>query len=275
MAVNSSAELSVATPGPSWWMRLRRSTWAPPIVIFFVIIAFWSAAVEIFDLPIYLLPPPHLIVREMVEHFDLFARNGLWTLLEAIVGFVFGGGAGFLLGALLAVSKFLERGCLPYVVGATTVPIVAFAPLVVVYVGTDVQSKMVIAAIVSFFPLCLYTLKGLLSTDLVQRDLFYSLAASRWDTFFRLQMPTALPYILTAMKQTSTVAVIAAIIAEYIQADRGFGYLILQSSYTMDIPRMWAAVVFSSLMAISFYALVVLLERRFAGWHVSQVEHKL
>jgi NitT/TauT family transport system permease protein len=225
-------------------------------------------------LPTYLLPSPWQIVMELAQHYALFLRNGYWTLIEAMAGFALGGGTGLLLGIGLAQSRFMERGCLPYIVGATTVPIVAFAPLVVVYVGTGVQSKIVVAAIVSFFPLCLYTLKGLLSTDLVLRDLFYSLAASRWDVFFRLRLPTSLPYVFTAMKQTSTLAVISAIIAEYIQADRGLGYLILQSSYVMDIPRMWSAVVFSSLMAMLFYGLVVWLERRFVGWHSSLIDQR-
>ena len=255
-----------------WWTNFTRSTWGPPLLFFVVIITLWSAVVAIFDLPTYLLPSPLLIVKEIQQNLALFLRNGLWTLLEAMAGFLIGGGIGLLLVAMLALSRLLERGCLPYIVGATTVPIVAFAPLVVVYVGTGIQSKIVIAAIVSFFPLCLYTLKGLLSTELVLRDLFYSLAAARRDVFFKLQVPSSLPYVFTAMKQTSTVAVIAAIIAEYIQADRGYGYLILQSSYTMDIPRMWAAVVFSSLMAMLFYGIVLLLERRFVSWHASLVE---
>ena len=137
--------------------------------------------------------------------------------------------------------------------------------------ANSVYSLTITTAIFPIFYLAITHQDG---TDLVLRDLFYSLAASRWDRFFKLQVPTSLPYVFTAMKQTSTVAVIAAIIAEYIQADRGYGYLILQSSYTMDIPRMWAAVLFSSLMAMIFYALVVLLERRLVGWHSSLVEPK-
>lgn len=256
------------------WGREMVRVWAPPIIIFFVILALWSLVIVIFDLPTYLLPSPGRILTEMRQNIGVFARNGMWTLIEAVSGYLLGGMFGLLLGTALALSKFWERGCLPYIVGATTVPIVAFAPLVVIYVGFGMQSKIVIAAIVSFFPLCLYTLKGLLSTDLVQRDLFYSLAASRWDVFFKLQVPTSLPYVMTAAKQTSTVAVIAAIIAEYIQANRGFGYLILQSSYVMNIPRMWAAVIFSSLMAMSFYAVVVILERRLVGWHSSMIEQR-
>jgi NitT/TauT family transport system permease protein len=270
----ASTDVYPAGAATTFWDRLRYASWGPPLIFLILILTVWSLTIVIFDLPTYLLPSPRLIVVEIQQNLGIFVRNGLWTLLEALAGFILGGGIGLLLGALLALSRFLERGCLPYIVGATTVPIVAFAPLVVVYVGTGIQSKIVIAAVVSFFPLCLYTLKGLLSTDLVLRDLFYSLAASRWDRFFKLQVPTSLPYVFTAMKQTSTVAVIAAIIAEYIQADRGYGYLILQSSYTMDIPRMWAAVLFSSLMAMIFYALVVLLERRLIGWHSSLVEPK-
>jgi NitT/TauT family transport system permease protein len=256
--------------------KIRRifKVWFPPILVFIIGFTFWTLSIDIFDIPTYLLPSPGRLFTEVTLRFNLFISNGVWTLAEAIAGFLLGGGIGLLLGATLALSKSLERGCLPYIVGATTIPIVAFAPLVVIYVGFGIQSKIVVAAIVSFFPLCLYTLKGLLSTDLVQRELFHSLAASRWDVFFKLQVPTSLPFVMTAMKQTSTVAVVAAIIAEYIQAEKGFGYLILSSSYLMDIPRMWAAVLFSSLMAMIFYSLVVLVEKKFVSWHVSMIDER-
>lgn len=255
-------------------IRQTLKVWAPPILVFIVGLSSWAISIVVFDIPAYLLPSPSRILTEIIQRTDIFISNGLWTLAEAIAGFLLGGGVGLLLGAILSLSKSLERGCLPYIVGATTVPIVAFAPLVVIYVGFGIQSKIVVAAIVSFFPLCLYTLKGLLSTDLVQRELFHSLAASRWDVFFKLQVPTSLPFVMTAMKQTSTVAVVAAIIAEYIQAERGFGYLILSSSYIMDIPRMWTAVLFSSAMAMFFYSLVVLIEKRFVSWHVSMIDER-
>lgn len=284
MATNNSTVEALPTPRDETgsvqtffnkpWVRQAMRAYAPPVIFFVIILTLWSLAVIVLNLPTYILPSPLRIWDEIVKNTDVFVRAGLWTLLEAVAGYVIGGAIGLLLGTMLALSKFLERGLLPYIVGATTIPIVAFAPLVVIYVGTDVKSKIAIAAIVSFFPLCLYTLKGLQSTELVQRDLFYSLAASRWDVFFRLQWPTSLPYVLTAMKQTSTVAVIAAIIAEYIQADRGFGYLILQSSYTMNIPRMWSAVLFSSLMAMFFYAIVVYIERRLVAWHSSLIEQR-
>lgn len=248
--------------------------WFPPLVIFILLLVSWVLVIEIFNVPQYLLPSPGSILREMVQSFEVFVRNGAVTLLSAILGYIIGGTLGLLLGTLLSLSKFMERGLLPFIVGSTTVPIVAFAPIVVVYVGAGIQSKIVVAAIVSFFPLCLYTLKGLLSTDLTQRDLFYSLAASRRHVFFKLQVPTALPYIMTAMKQTSTVAVVSAIVAEYIQANVGFGFLILQSSYVMNIPRMWTSVLYSSMMAMVFYFIIVIIERKVVPWHESMVEDK-
>jgi len=253
---------------------LRLPSWSPPVIIFVAIIVIWVVFIELFKIPTYLLPSPKQIVLEMIRNLPMFLKNGQWTMIEAVSGFILGGGFGFLLGVFLTISKFWEKGCLPYIIASTTVPIVAFAPLVVVYVGFGIQAKIVIAAIVSFFPLCLYTQKGLMSTDLVQRDLFYSLAASRKDQFFKLQLPTSLPYVLTAMKQTSTVAVVSAIIAEYIQADRGFGYLILSSSYQMNIPRLWASIIFSSIMAITFYVIVVIIEKRLLSWHSSMVDQK-
>ena len=255
--------------------KLIELKWFPPIFFLIILFAIWVGSIVVFKIPTYLLPSPLKIYKEIVQNLSLFAFNGYWTLVEAVAGYLLGGSFGFLLGSLLAYSKFFERGFLPYVVGATTIPIVAFAPLVIIYVGFGIASKIVIAAIVSFFPLTLYTLKGMQSSDLIHRDLFYVLAASRFNIFIKLQLQSALPYIFTAMKQTSTIAVIAAIIAEYIQADRGFGYLILQSSYVMDIPRMWSAVLFSCLLAMSFYGLVVLIERKFVWWHSSLKELKI
>ena len=255
--------------------KLVELKWFPPIFFLILLFTLWVGSIVIFKIPTYLLPSPIKIYKEIVQNINLFAFNGFWTLIEAVAGFLFGGLFGFILGSLLAYSKFFEKGLLPYVVGSTTIPIVAFAPLVIIYVGFGIASKIVIAAIVSFFPLTLYTLKGMQSSDLIHRDLFYVLAASRFKIFIKLQFYSALPYIFTAMKQTSTVAVIAAIIAEYIQADRGFGYLILQSSYVMDIPRMWSAVLFACLLAMSFYGIVVLIERKFVWWHSSLKELKI
>ena len=255
--------------------KLIELKWFPPIFFLILLFVVWVGSILIFKIPTYLLPSPLKIYNEIAQNLYLFISNGFWTLVEAVAGYLLGGGFGFLLGSLCAYSKFFERGLLPYIVGATTIPIVAFAPLVIIYVGFGIASKIVIAAIVSFFPLTLYTLKGMQSSDFIHRDLFYVLAASRFNVFIKLQFQSALPYIFTAMKQTSTIAVIAAIIAEYIQADRGFGYLILQSSYVMDIPRMWSAVLFSCLLAMSFYGLVVLFERRYVWWHSSLKELKI
>jgi NitT/TauT family transport system permease protein len=152
---------------------------------------------------------------------------------------------------------------------ATNIPIVAFAPVVVIYFGFGIESKIVVAGFISFFPMCINTLKGLKSADVVHRDLFYSFAASRTDLFFKLRLPSALPFIFAALRQTATASVLAAVVAEFIQASQGLGWLILTSAYVMDMPRLWATVVVSSVIAILFYSIVAFIERRAIPWHAS------
>ena len=125
--------------------KLIELKWFPPIFFLILLFAVWIGSILIFKIPTYLLPSPLKIYKEIAQNLYLFAFNGFWTLVEAVAGYLLGGSFGFLLGSLLAYSKFFERGFLPYVVGATTIPIVAFAPLVIIYVGFGIASKIVIA----------------------------------------------------------------------------------------------------------------------------------
>jgi NitT/TauT family transport system permease protein len=190
-------------------------------------------------------------------------------LVEAVLGFFIGGAIGFIIAVVLDSSELLERGVLPYLIASTNIPIVALAPVIVLWFGFGMESKIAVAAFLTFFPVVIYTLKGLKSAEPVLRDLFYSNNASRWQTFRRLRLPSAMPYIFTALKVGATTSVLAAVVAEFIQASEGLGYLILSSSYTNNITRVWAAVVVSSAIAISFYALVVIVERWAIPWHAS------
>jgi NitT/TauT family transport system permease protein len=158
---------------------------------------------------------------------------------------------------------------MPYIISATNIPIVAFAPVVVIYFGFGMSSKMVVAGFISFFPICINTLKGLASSDVILRDLFHSLSASRTDLLLKLRLPSALPFIFAALRQTATSSVLAAVIAEFIQASRGLGWVILTSAYAMHIPRLWATVVVCSTMALLFYYAVLFVEHRAIPWHAS------
>ena len=194
----------------------------------------------------------------------ILARAALFTLQEALVGFVLGGVLGFVLGVVFAHSGLLERGLLPYVVASQTVPLLAIAPMVVIWFGGNWVSVALIAAYLTFFPVTINTLRGLRSPEPTAVELMHSYAASRWDILWKLRVPAALPYIFTALKVSATASVVGAIIGELPSgiAD-GLGRVILNFNqyYATGPEKLWASILFASLTGMVFFLIVLVLER--------------
>ncbi len=210
---------------------------------------------------------PLLLVR-------ILGQAGLNTWATAAVGFVFGGLLGFGLGTLFAHSRLMERGLLPYVVASQTVPILAIAPMVVIWLGAGWLSVAVISAYLTFFPVTINTLRGLTSPHPTALELMHSYAASRWTTLWKLRFPAALPYIFTALKVSATASVVGAIIGELPSGMRdGLGGAILNFNqyYTSDPAKLWAAILISALVGIAFFLLVTLVERQVLKGYVREV----
>ena len=189
---------------------------------------------------------------------------GLFTFREAITGFLLGGFLGLLLGTIFAHVKLAERGCMPYVVASQTIPILAIAPMVIIWLKAGWLSVAVIAAYLTFFPVTINTLRGLRSPDPAMVELMHSYAASDWDILRKLRFPAAMPYIFTAFKVSATASVVGAIIGELPSGIRnGLGGAILNfNQYYISGPqKLWAAVVASACVGILFYILVALLEK--------------
>ncbi len=190
---------------------------------------------------------------------------GIYTFSEAIFGFVFGAVLGLVLGAVFAHSPLLERGLLPYVVASQTVPILAIAPMVVIWLGAGQLSVAVIAAYLTFFPVTINTLRGLQSPAAQQVELMRSYAASRWTIMWKLRLPAALPYIFTALKVSATASVVGAIIGELPSGiGDGLGRAILDfsSDYSLvSTPKLWASIVMAAAVGIFFFLSVSLAER--------------
>ena len=190
---------------------------------------------------------------------------GIYTFSEAIFGFVFGAVLGFILGSVFAHSPLMERGLLPYVVASQTVPILAIAPMVVIWLGAGQLSVAVIAAYLTFFPVTINTLRGLQSPAAEQVELLRSYAASRWTIMWKLRLPAALPYIFTALKVSATASVVGAIIGELPSGiGDGLGRAILDfsSDYSMvSTPKLWASIVMAATVGILFFVAVNLAER--------------
>lgn len=194
----------------------------------------------------------------------ILAQAALFTLQEALVGFVLGGVLGFVLGVVFAHSGLLERGLLPYVVASQTVPLLAIAPMVVIWFGGNWLSVALIAAYLTFFPVTINTLRGLRSPEPTAVELMHSYAASSWDILWKLRVPAALPYIFTALKVSATASVVGAIIGELPSgiAD-GLGRVILNFNqyYATGPEKLWASILFASLTGMVFFLIVTGLER--------------
>jgi NitT/TauT family transport system permease protein len=223
------------------------------------------------------MPHVHTIVRALFEQptagvgdiliVQLF-HAALFTAKEAAVGFVLGASFGFALGVLMSQWRILQRGLLPYVVGSQTVPILAVAPIVVVYLGSlhvaAWFSVAVIAAYLTFFPVAINTLRGLLSTDRRAVELMRAFAAGRWTILWKLRIPAALPYIFSALKVSATACIVGAIIGEApssIQEGLG-GYIVnFNQYYTLSPQNLWATNLVAAALGIGFFLVVVLAEK--------------
>jgi len=216
------------------------------------------------DIVTTIFEPPRRGSEEIL--LTILFRASLFTLQEAIAGFLIGGVLGFLLGVTFAHSNLLERGLLPYVVASQTVPLLAIAPMVVIWFGGNWLSVAIIAAYLTFFPVTINTLRGLRSPEPTALELMHSYAASSWDILWKLRVPAALPYIFTALKVSATASVVGAIIGELPSgiAD-GLGRVILNFNqyYATGPEKLWASILFASLTGMVFFLIITALEKYF------------
>ncbi len=229
---------------------------------------------------------PHLtdIFRSFGEPFQrggeplyaMLLQNGLYTFFAALRGFLLGGAIGFALAILFAHSALLQRGLLPFVVASQTVPILAVAPMIVIWMsraGAVGWSVPMIAAYLTFFPVTIYTLRGLTSVPQTSLELMQTYAASRREILFKLRIPNALPQIFTALKISATASVVGAIIGELpsgIQDGLGIAILNFSRYYNQSPPRLWATIVASGVLGILFFVAIALIERLVVRWRVEE-----
>lgn len=196
----------------------------------------------------------------------VLVRAALFTLQEAVIGFILGGILGFGLGVVFAHSNLLERGLLPYVVASQTVPLLAIAPMVVIWLGGNWFSVAVIAAYLTFFPVTINTLRGLRSPQPTALELMRSYAATPWEVLWKLRVPAALPYIFTALKVSATASVVGAIIGELpsgIANGLGRAILTFNQYYATGPEKLWATILIASLTGLVFFVIIIILEKIF------------
>ena len=228
----------------------------------------WELVSRYAGLPAFMLPSP----GQVWDRFLLSMQDGSLlrhtavTMFEILIGLALGFGAASILGYLLAKSRSVERLLSPYIVASQAIPIVAIAPLLVIWFDTGLTSKVLICALIVFFPVLINTIVGLRSVPEELQDLMRSLQATRWQMVRYLEVPSALPVMLGGARISATLAVIGAVVGEFAGADRGLGFLINVGRGQYDTALVFVAVFTLILMALSLYGIVVLLEKRLLSW---------
>ena len=234
----------------------------------------WYLIVWIGDLQPFILPTPHLVWQRFVRALSdgSLVRHFMFTLSEVLSGLVLGAVAATATGYLLAKSRSLERLLSPYIVASQSVPVVAIAPLLVIWFGTGMFSKVLTCALIVFFPILINTIVGIRSVPEDLYSLMRSLRASRTQIFLLLEMPAALPVLLGGLRIGATLAVIGAVVGEFVGSDRGLGFLINVGRGQYDIALVFVSVFSLVLMALVLYGIVVFLERWLLSWQQREEE---
>lgn len=259
---------------PSMGVRAVREArdWIPPMVLLFGFLVAWELTVRVLGLKQFILPRPLGIAAAWQTYLPELYAAARYTFLEIVAGLLIGATAGILIGTLSARFRFMQDSLMPFAVAASSVPILAFAPLFNNWFGLDQQlSKAMVAAVLCFFPVMINTVRGLTTVDPRAIELFRSYATPERAVFRKLRVPNALPYIFTSLRLAVTLATIGAIVGEYFAAPRAsLGQYIATYSAFLNFERSWAAIVFACAIGIGLYLVVVVLERIVMPWYGRQ-----
>jgi len=246
---------------------LRRIGWnlLPPLT-FVLMVAAWWAAVELFRIPAYLLPGPKPVFARLVTDAGLLWTHSQVTLTEIVLGFGITIVTAIPLGLLIALSPLSKQLVYPPIMLMQLVPKIAVAPLFLVWLGFGIESKVLLTILMTFFPLLLASISGFMILDDRLLYLTKSMGASSWDTFRYLRFPAALPVIFSGIKTSATIAATAAIVAEFVGANKGLGYVLLRGTSTMDIELVFAVLVVLTVVGIAINYLVEMCEWLMTPW---------
>jgi NitT/TauT family transport system permease protein len=237
-----------------------------PLAGTLLLIALWTFVCVYGNLPTVVLPTPDKVLNAFIARFDLIVSEGWVTLKETLYGFILALVVGIPMAVAVANSRAMNLMFYPLLIGLQSVPKVALAPIILVWLGTGMESKLAIVWLVAFFPIIVDTVAGLRSTPRELLELARSLRASPMQVFLKVQLPAALPFIFTGAKVAITLAVIGAVIGEFVGSSEGLGFLLLSATSQLDSPLAFAALFALSFLGMFVYLLVELAERLAAPW---------
>jgi NitT/TauT family transport system permease protein len=260
-------------PRPGIGTRLLRfagATWRPAILLALIVAVWWFVA----DRELvanYLVPRPAQVWEKFTTDFPYLIENSWVTLVETIVGFILASVLGIGTAILIVYSPTAEKTLYPIVLFAQVIPKVAIAPLLIAWFGAGAQSpKIILAVLIAFFPVVISGVAGLRSIDPELLDLSATMGASRWQTFRKIRFPNALPHLMAGEKVAVTLAVVGAVVGEFVGASEGLGYVLLVANGQLDSPMLFASLILMSLIGIVLFVLIEMAEALLVPWHASR-----
>jgi NitT/TauT family transport system permease protein len=239
---------------------------AEPVVFFIALLVLWEILVKVAHIPAFILPPPKSLYTSLVEKFFILGHHSLITFTEAVGGFALS----FVLGVGFAIavvySRHLHNTIYPLIVILYAMPKSAFAPLMVIWIGYGLFSKIAIAFLVAFFPIVVNTVVGLKEVEPELIELARINRGSDWDVFKKIRLPNSLPYMFAGIKVALVLSVTGAIVAEFVAANEGLGYLVLQANYSLDTAFALVILLILALLSLVLFAVVEVLQRKWVPW---------
>jgi ABC-type nitrate/sulfonate/bicarbonate transport system permease component len=234
--------------------------------LFVAITAVTEIVVRVLHVEPFIFPPPSAVLAELVKEPGLFAGHALVTVYEALAGLALGAAMALVFAAAALHSRVLDRVLTPLVVVTQTVPVIALAPLLVLWFGYGALPRVIICALIAFSPMAVTTLQGFRATDPRLLLLMRSVGARRRDVFWRVRVPAAAPFMAAGLRTGATLSLVGAVVAEWTGTDRGLGYLVLSANARLATSQAFAAVFTITLLGLAAYGAVVLFERRLLWW---------
>lgn len=247
-------------------MNAHLQRWLWPLLLLVVFFAIWEIAVEVTDTPEWMLPKPSDVFTAFREDYQLLWRHTQVTLIEVVIGFGVALIAGVTIGIAIDSSRVLERALYPLIIASQTIPMVVLAPLLLIWFGYGLTPKIIVAALIAFFPITVSTVDGLRAADREVMAMLRSFGANSWTRFRLAKLPSALPSIFSGARIGIAVSVIAAVFGELVGASEGLGYLMARAAPQFLTARVFAAIFILSLMGVGLFALIGALERLLLPW---------
>ena len=241
----------------------------PPAIALITAIALWETWVRAASIPVYIVPAPSAVIARLAGDIAFFALHGGITLAEALAGFMLGAAVAFTGATLMAHSRLLERTLFPIAILVKVTPIVAVAPLFVIWFGFGSLPKVFIASLITFFPVLVNAMVGLRAVNPGALDFFRSLHASRTETYLKLRLPSSLPYLFAAFRISIPLSVIGAVVGEWFSGDRGLGSVIIVAHSNLDMPTLFSAILVLAFIGIALTVITAYIERKALFWHDS------